>query len=271
MNRKNRSKERAIFFASVLILIVAFALSTAVSAAETDAHSWYIMRTKDHSQPRVEGEMSFISDYETYYIDSTHSGFDDEEKVLYLTFDAGYENGNVERILDTLKEKDVHGAFFILDNMIKRLPDLVLRMKNEGHLVCNHTCKHRDMSKVTDIETFSAELTALSEKYRALTGEDMPKYYRPPEGRFSECNLKHAKELGYKTILWSFAYADWDNDKQPSFDSAIKTVTDNIHNGAVLLLHPTSKTNADILGTLIDRWKAEGYRFGTLDELTCGK
>lgn len=256
----------------VLLIIAVMSFSVHVSALpETEAHSWYIMRTKDHSQPKPEPQMSFISNYNAYYADTAHSDKDSDEKVLYLTFDAGYENGNVERILNTLKEKNVTGAFFILDNMIERFPELVLRMKNEGHLVCNHTCKHRDMSKIMDIESFSAELSALEEKYRSLTGEDMPKFYRPPEGKFTECNLKFADELGYKTVFWSFAYADWDNNSQPQKDTAMKTILENTHNGAVILLHPTSKTNADILGDLIDSWRADGYRFGNLEELTCEK
>ncbi len=233
---------------------------------ETTPYSWYIMRKSDHSTPPLAPEFSFIEDYGGFYADIEAEASGD--RVLYLTFDAGYENGNIERILDTLKEKGVTGAFFILDNMIDAFPSLVLRMRDEGHLVCNHTSDHHDMSAVTDRGEFAAELDSLNEKYRALTGEDIAPYYRPPEGKFSELNLKFASELGYNTIFWSLAYADWDNNAQPSREYAIKKLTDNTHSGAVILLHPTSSTNADILGEMIDIWRADGYRFGTLDELT---
>ena len=192
----------------------------------------------------------------------------DDDKVVYLTFDAGYENGNVEKILDTMKEEQVTGAFFILSNLIDRNPQLVLRMANEGHIVANHTSSHKDMTSVDNIDAFASELETLNAKYQALTGKPMAHYYRPPEGRFDERGLSFAKELGYKTVFWSFAYADWDNTKQPSAEYAKKKIFDNLHNGAVILLHPTSATNAQILGEVIRELKAEGYRFGTLDELT---
>ncbi len=264
MQFKNSFAISALTAAMAIISLITLTVSADAAASDTGTYNWYVMRTRDHTQPRLEPNMSFIEDYGGYYRDEARA----DEKVLYLTFDAGYENGNVARVLDTLKEKNVPGAFFILDNVIERNPELVLRMRDEGHLVCNHTCKHRDMSLVTDKEEFRQELSLLNEKYRALTGDDMAMYYRPPEGRFSLCNLKHANELGYKTVFWSFAYADWDNDKQPSPEKATATILDNVHNGAVILLHPTSKTNADILGAVIDTLKKEGYRFGTLHELT---
>ena len=192
-----------------------------------------------------------------------------EKGVIYLTFDAGYENGNVEKILDTLKDKEVRGAFFVLGNLVTSNTDLVKRMADEGHLVCNHTYHHRDMSKYTDKAEFALELTSLEDAYRKLTGREMSKYYRPPEGRFTEQNLKLAQEMCYSTVFWSFAYADWDNNKQPSAEYALKKILSNVHNGAVILLHPTSSTNAKIMPQLIDSLKSSGYRFGTLDEL-CG-
>ncbi len=231
------------------------------NAASDKAYSYYCKRCQNHEQPRLEPEFSFIKDNGGYYIGSP------DDKVIYLTFDAGYENGNVERILDTLKKHSAPGAFFVLDNLIKRNTDLVERMENEGHTVCNHTAKHRDMTKITDKEEFEMELVALSSLYTELTGKKMAKYYRPPEGKFSEQNLQFANELGYKTVFWSFAYADWDNNKQPSADYAVDLIMKNTHNGEVVLLHPTSKTNADILDTLLTKWKEQDYRFGTLDEL----
>ena len=167
-----------------------------------------------------------------------------------------------------MKQKQVTGAFFVLGNLVTKNTDLVKRMTDEGHLVCNHTDIHPDMTKKANIEDFKAELDALETKYKECTGLEMSKYFRPPEGRFSEQSMKFADQLGYKTIFWSFAYADWDNGAQMSPQAAKKKILDNIHNGAVILLHPTSSTNAAILGDVIDELKSQGYRFGTLDELT---
>ena len=191
----------------------------------------------------------------------------DGGKVLYLTFDAGYENGNVAIILDILKKHNAKGAFFILDNLIRRAPDLVKRMAEEGHAVCNHTKTHPDMTKIHDKALFENQLSTLEKAYFDLTGQAMEKVYRPPQGRFSEENLAYAKDLGYKTLFWSFAYADWDNAKQPSPDAAKEKILSHLHNGEVMLLHPTSATNAAILDEVLTAIEAEGYRIAPLDEL----
>ena len=231
--------------------------------AESAPLRWYVKRNAEHRVPDLPSEFSRLSEYGGYYADTDRPG----EKVVYLTFDAGYENGNVARIVDVLKEKNVHGAFFILSHFLNANTDLVKRMLDEGHLVCNHTARHRDMAKATDAE-MRRELTDLETAFYEKTGREIAKYYRPPEGSFRWENLAVAKELGYATVFWSFAYADWANDRQPKPDAALKKIRDNIHPGAVLLLHPTSETNAKILPYLIDLLQSEGYRFGTLDELT---
>jgi peptidoglycan-N-acetylmuramic acid deacetylase len=210
--------------------------------------------------------MAYIEQYNGYYVDRKH-GDDCEEKVIYLTFDAGYENGNIEKILDVMSQKQVKGAFFVLSNLVDKNTDLVIRMADEGHLVCNHTSTHKDMSQITDIEEFGAELTALENLYKQKTGREVEKYFRFPEGRFNERAMDFANKLGYKSIFWSFAYADWDNGNQMTASAAKKKIFENIHNGAVILLHPTSATNAEILGEVIDELASQGYRFGTLDEL----
>jgi peptidoglycan-N-acetylmuramic acid deacetylase len=155
----------------------------------------------------------------------------------------------------------------VLDNLIIRNKDLIIRMADEGHLVCNHTSKHLDVTKCTTIDEFRSELKLLENNYELATGRQMPKYFRPPEGKFSQKSMEYASELGYKTIFWSFAYADWDNSSQMSHDAAKEKIMSNIHNGEIMLLHPTSATNAAILGDVICELKALGYRFGTLDEL----
>ena len=228
-------------------------------------YSWYCVRQKGHIQPKCDPNMSFIENYEGYYIDKLH-GDDCSDKVIYLTFDAGYENGNIEKILDVLKEKNASGAFFVLGNLIEKNPDLICRMFDEGHLVCNHTYRHTPMTDKTPDE-IQNELSRLEKTCLEMTGKEMSKYYRPPEGRFNEKTLSSIKNLGYKTVFWSFAYADWDNNNQPSKEAALKKILDNTHNGEIMLLHPTSATNAAILADVIDSLRADGYRFGTLDEL----
>ena len=241
-----------------------------VSAVSAEAQGWYCVRNKEHKQPILDAAQKFIEQLGGYYVDRKYSDTN-EEKVVYLTFDAGYENGNVEKILDVLKAEEVKGGFFILGNLITRNTELVKRMADEGHTVCNHTLRHKDMTKVATKEEFAAELASLESLYREHTGREMAKYYRPPEGKYDEKTMRFANELGYKTIFWSLAYADWDNDKQPSSDKAKQILLDNIHNGAGILLHPTSATNAAILGDVIRTLKAEGYRFGELSELTLEK
>ncbi len=190
-----------------------------------------------------------------------------EEKVLYLTFDAGYENGNTAKILDTLQKHDVKATFFLVGNYIEKNADLVRRMVDEGHVVGNHTMHHRNMSKLRDPQVFRQELLDLEHLFQETTGKEMPKFYRPPEGVYSEENLKMAKEMGYKTVFWSLAYADWNQDAQPTKEQAFGKLIPRIHNGAVVLLHSTSSTNGEILDELLTKWESMGYRFQTVDKL----
>ncbi|MBQ3954814.1 MAG: polysaccharide deacetylase family protein [Clostridia bacterium] len=232
------------------------------AAPSGTGYSWYAAHQKDGKRPPAPAEIPPVGEHGGYYLGA-------DEPVVYLTFDAGYENGNVAKILDGLKAEGVPGAFFILENLVNRNPELVRRMVDEGHLVCNHTARHKDMTAFSETE-FKEELGRMEEAYRNLTGMELSRYYRPPEGRFTVSNLDWARELGYSTILWSFAYADWDNDKQMPPDKALEKVLAGAHNGMVLLLHPTSATNAEILPALIRGLKDRGFRFGTLDELTGG-
>ena len=192
---------------------------------------------------------------------------DIQKKTLYLTFDAGYENGCTEKILDILQKHQVPAAFFLVGNYIEKNADLVRRMVDQGHIVGNHTMHHYDMSKLTDKAAFEKELTDLETLFREKTGKEMPKFYRPPQGIYSEENLKMAKDLGYKTVFWSLAYVDWNNDSQPTKEEAFSKLLPRVHNGAVILLHSTSRTNAEILDELLTKWKAEGYTFGPITEL----
>ena len=269
-NKAYRARRGLKTTAAVLAIIaVVSALGVRTSAASNDKNElhWYCKRNTDHLQPKADEALRMVERYDGFYVDHRH-GDRDRDKVVYLTFDAGYENGNVEKILNVLKEESVPAAFFILGNLIRRNKSLVERMQNEGHLVCNHTMHHHNMTKVSSAREFERELASLETLYRETFGSDMAKYYRPPEGTFNEETMKYAQDLGYKTIFWSIAYADWDNDRQPSTKHAMEKILDNLHNGAVILLHPTSATNASIMKDLISEIKKEGYRFGTLHELT---
>lgn len=243
-----------------LSLALLFLFTFSVRAAGDAACNWYCKRQKNHVRPTVEAEMAYITECGGVFL-----GENPEEKVIYLTFDAGYENGNIARILDTLKKHGATGAFFILENLIVRNTDLVSRMAEEGHLLCNHTAHHKDMTKLANTE-LEAELRVLEDLCLEKTGHTMAKFYRPPEGRFNRRSLEHVKSLGYMTVFWSLAYADWDNDKQPDPTYAKNLLLENTHSGAIVLLHPTSKTNADILDDLLTAWENEGYRFGSLTE-----
>lgn len=199
-------------------------------------------------------------------LDTAYLG-DTTKKVIYLTFDAGYENGSTAKILDTLKKHRVSAAFFLVGNYIQQNPDLVRRMVAEGHIVGNHTMHHYNMSKISDKAAFQKELTELENLYRETVGSEMPKFYRPPQGEYSQSNLEMAKEMGYRTVFWSLAYVDWNNDSQPTAEYAFSKLLPRIHNGAVVLLHSTSRTNAAILDELLTKWEQMGYSFAPITEL----
>ena len=259
-------KKTQIRILTLIITILSVISLCVLSASASDGkYNWYCVHRKDHLQPSAAPEIAFIEEFDGFYIDREH---DDNcsDKVIYLTFDAGYENGNIEKVLDTLKEEQVSGAFFILGNLINKNTELVIRMFDEGHLVCNHTFSHSAMVNRSK-EEFAQELEKIEKFCFEKTGHNMAKYYRPPEGRFDRSSMQYAKELGYKTVFWSFAYADWDNSSQMSAEKAKNKILSNIHNGEIMLLHPTSATNAQILGDVIRELKAQGFRFGSLDEL----
>ena len=263
-------KMKKIITLSVIFILICSVLTQNVFAKSTDmtqTKSWYIVK-RVGSAPSFPPEAETVKKYGGIYLDERSAQLGN--KYIYLTFDAGYENGNVARILDTLKAHNAGGAFFILENLITRNPSLVERMKNEGHLVCNHTAKHKDMTKLSEAE-IERELCALEKLYREAFGCELAPFYRPPEGKFDRKSLGVAKKLGYHTAFWSLAYADWDNCKQPDPEKAKKLLSEHLHNGAVILLHPTSQTNADILDSLLTQWEKEGYRFGSLTEFTENK
>ena len=244
------------------VMAMAVVLGIGIFLADTvETGSWGLSFQTEGQPPVGPANSAVLARYDAAYLGNTG------EQVLYLTFDAGYENGCTAQILDILKKNQVPAAFFLVGNYLEKNPDLVRRMVAEGHTVGNHTMHHPDMSKISDKAAFSKELLELEALFKEITGKNMPKYYRPPQGIYSEENLKMAKELGYKTVFWSLAYVDWQNDKQPSADYAMSKLLPRTHNGAVVLLHSTSTTNAQILDELLTKWKAMGYTFGTLEDL----
>ncbi|MBR7117252.1 MAG: polysaccharide deacetylase family protein [Clostridia bacterium] len=246
----------------ISLTVILSVLLTSLCYAE-GGEGWYIIK-QGNNTPAFPKSERFLSEHACYAMDKRSAETGD--KVLYLTFDAGYENGNVERILDTLKREEVPGAFFILSNLVKKNPELVKRMFEDGHTVCNHTKNHRSPTKLTD-EEIEANLSELERLCYDATGYEMTKFFRYPEGYYNERTALTLEKLGYKTFFWSLAYSDWDNGRQPSVESAIKILTENIHPGAIVLLHPTSQTNRDALPMLISAWRAMGYRFGRLEDI----
>ncbi len=223
--------------------------------------SWYPNRIKGVAIPSVMPEATaFFNKYNAVFMGNPN------EKKVYLTFDSGYENGCTAKILQTLKAKGVQAAFFLDGNYLRRNPELVKQMAAEGHLICNHTLKHPDMTKFDDFEQYKMQLLEWEALAQQLGVKTSP-FYRPPSGRFSELTLSFDKELGYKTVFWSLAYADWDPAKQMTELNAMTILKDRTHNGAVVLLHSVSTTNAAILGGYIDWLASQGYSFGSLDEL----
>lgn len=247
------------------VVLFCFALSALFSAqTAVPTGSWGLSFRTEGQPPVGNATSEALRQYDAVYVGSA------AKKVIYLTFDAGYENGYTAQILDALKAHNAPAAFFVVGNYLQTSPELVQRMADEGHIVGNHTEHHYDMSRIADFDAFRQELSAVEERYRAITGQEMPKYYRPPQGVYSEDNLKMAKELGYRTVFWSLAYVDWKQDDQPTAEQAFAKLIPRIHSGAVVLLHSTSKTNAEILDALLTKWEELGYCFGSLDALYDG-
>ena len=254
MKRRVFLPSAAAFLALAVLILVQFTDPAVTTGA------WGLSFQTEGQTPQGPASAARLEQYDAAYVG------DGEEKVLYLTFDAGYENGCTAQILDTLKAHHVSAAFFLVGDYMERNPDLVRRMVAEGHIVGNHTMNHPDMSGLTG-EAFRKEITGLESLFREITGQELPKYYRPPQGLYSQENLAAARELGYKTVFWSLAYVDWNNDNQPTAEHAFSKLLPRTHNGAVVLLHSTSQTNAQILDELLTTWESQGYCFETIDQL----
>ncbi len=254
--------KKIVFIFCVGLLATALLITNAHAACD----HWYIRHSGNGDAPACDARFDYLDLYNAYYMDKRAAKETKNAPILYLTFDAGYENGNIEKILNVLKDEDVPAAFFVLQNMAYKAPGLLRRMAEEGHMICNHTAHHCDVTQLSKSE-FEAELKEMEKVYDEKIGGCLSPYFRPPEGTFNEQVLEWAQSMGYTTVLWSFAYPDWDNEKQPDPDWAKKKILSNTHDGAIVLLHPNSATNAKILRDLIKEWRNMGYEFGTLDML----
>lgn len=223
--------------------------------------SWGLSFQEEGKAPVIDVDADKLKELGGYYLG------DEAKKKIYITFDAGFENGNTPKILDALKKYNVKATFFLVGNYLETCPELVKRMAEEGHIVANHTYHHKDMATITSEEVFVKELKDLEAKYQEITGKEMDKFYRPPQGKFCEDQLLWAKDQGYKTIFWSLAYVDWNENDQPSKEEAMEKLSTRIHPGAIVLLHSTSDTNGNIMDDILTKWEEMGYSFGTLNEL----
>ena len=251
-----------VFTCSVITLnnnLYGSSLETMSGGIANKTIGWGIKRAKNNMQPDVgTTNKNLLEENEGICLG------DDLEKVIYLTFDEGYEAGYTSKILDTLKENNIKATFFITAHYLNTAPELVERMIKEGHIIGNHTVNHKSMPSITD-EEIEKEIMQLHQALYEKFNYEM-KYIRPPKGEFNERTLKKSLELGYKTVMWSFAYMDWDEKKQPSLEEAKQIIIKNFHPGEIMLLHPNSKTNSEVLDIIIKEAKTQGYEFKLLNE-----
>ena len=225
------------------------------------SENWGLGFGTEGKPPTGNASAEELKKYNAYFIGDT------TQNTIYLTFDCGYENGNTEPILDALKKHDVKATFFVVGNFLETSPEIVKRMIAEGHMVGNHTYHHLDMSSISSMDAFKKETQDVENLFEQITGTPITKFYRPPQGKYNIENLKMAQELGYHTFFWSLAYGDWYQDKQPTKDEAFGKLLKRIHPGAIVLLHSTSSTNAQILDELLTKWEEMGYTIKPLTEL----
>ena len=225
------------------------------------SENWGLGFGTEGKPPTGNASAEELKKYNAYFIGDT------TQNTIYLTFDCGYENGNTEPIVDALKKHDVKATFFVVGNFLETSPEIVKRMIAEGHTVGNHTYHHLDMSSISSMDAFKKETQDVENLFEQITGTPITKFYRPPQGKYNIENLKMAQELGYHTFFWSLAYVDWYQDKQPTKDEAFGKLLKRIHPGAIVLLHSTSSTNAQILDELLTKWEEMGYTIKPLTEL----
>lgn len=265
-------KKSFCLFSIIIIAIFTFSVSssmvnmetlqtsgTSIDNLSTKKIEWGIKRNDNHQQPDLGStNKKILDEYNGISIGNS------ESKRVYLTFDEGYEAGYTEKILEVLKQNEVKACFFITAHYVNTQPDLVQKMIDEGHIIGNHTVNHKSMPSL-NLEEMKKEVMTLHTTIYEKYNYEM-KYIRPPKGEYSEKSVAYCNTLGYTTTMWSFAYDDWDEKKQGREDYAKKKILDNIHNGAVILLHGNSKDNTNVLDYCIKEIKNMGYQFSSLDE-----
>lgn len=274
VSRFLRRLKNSFFLRFLLLMVTAFILGSMLgvftgqiprsqkTSSAAQSTGWGLSFQEEGKRPAGNASIDDLKQYNAYYASDT------DQKIIYLTFDAGYENGNTPAILDALKKHQAPAVFFVVGNFIKDNPDLIRRILADDHIIGNHTMTHPDLPQISSMDAFQKELQDVEELYTSLTGETMTKFYRPPRGIYNTENLSMAKELGYSTFFWSLAYVDWIQDQQPSREEAFQKLLTRIHPGAIVLLHNTSSTNAEILDELLTKWEEMGYEFHSLKELT---
>ena len=274
VSRFLRRLKNSFFLRFLLLMVTAFILGSMLgvftgqiprsqeTSSAAQSTGWGLSFQEEGKRPAGNASIDDLKQYNAYYASDT------DQKIIYLTFDAGYENGNTPAILDALKKHQAPAVFFVVGNFIKDNPDLIRRILADDHIIGNHTMTHPDLPQISSMDAFQKELQDVEELYTSLTGEAMTKFYRPPRGIYSTENLSMAKELGYSTFFWSLAYVDWIQDQQPSREEAFQKLLTRIHPGAIVLLHNTSSTTAEILDELLTKWEEMGYEFHSLKELT---
>jgi peptidoglycan-N-acetylmuramic acid deacetylase len=236
-----------------------FDMNVDIATLSNTEYGWWWKRNKEHIKPIAYNKFDIVQ-YGGYY------AVDTNEKVIYLTFDEGYENGFTPTILDILKANNVKATFFVTYPFIKNNKELVIRMKEEGHIVGNHSVNHKNTCELTEDE-IKYEIEETARYFEEVTGYKMDLFFRPPEGKYSERTLYLTRKLGYRTIFWSMAYEDWKVNEQPGKEAAFKHVMENYHPGMISLLHAVSSSNTEALDDIIKSLKKEGYRFGNLYEV----
>lgn len=274
VSRFLRRLKNSFFLRFLLLMVTAFILGSMLgvftgqiprsqeTSSAAQSTGWGLSFQEEGKRPAGNASIDDLKQYNAYYASDT------DQKIIYLTFDAGYENGNTPAILDALKKHQAPAVFFVVGNFLKDNPDLIRRILADDHIIGNHTMTHPDLPQISSMDAFQKELQDVEELYTSLTGEAMTKFYRPPRGIYNTENLSMAKELGYSTFFWSLAYVDWIQDQQPSREEAFQKLLTRIHPGAIVLLHNTSSTNAEILDELLTKWEEMGYEFHSLKELT---
>ena len=268
---RNKIRKQLVGNIAIMVVLIAIILlsiiknqkeniiNTNAETLSTKKIEWGIKRNDNHEQPDVGEENKKILE--------ENNGIclgNKENKTIYLTFDEGYEAGYTSQILEILKENDVKATFFLTAHYVNTQPELVQQMIDEGHIIGNHTVNHKSIPSLTE-EEIKKEVMDLHQSVYEKFGYEM-KYIRPPKGEFSEKSLQVTNSLGYKTVMWSFAYEDWNEEKQPDEEKAKEKILNNLHNGEIMLLHGNSKTNTNILDSVIKEAKNKGYEFRSLDE-----